>query len=424
MKSKPISEVKIENRQRREFNEDKIAELATSIRQKGLLHPIVLRDDEATLVAGERRLRAISLLGELDISITCDGQAIPQNHTPFITVSSLTEDDLVEAELEENILREDLTWKEEADAIARLHQLRKRQNEDQTYTATAQEIAGDEVNNNVKTKVRDSLIIQQHLDDPEVAKAKSSKEALKIINRKSQSELTKQLAEQFNIDDTPHIFHNGDFRDFSHLMETSSVDVILTDPPYGIGADNFGDQAGAAHEYEDSFEYFAKIMEAFANEASRVTKDKAHAYIFCDPRTFGHIFGLMQSRGWYVWPTPIIWNKGNGMLPRPDHGPRRTYEFIVYAIKGDKPVTAVYPDVISIPGLQNPRFGAEKPWELYENLLRRSVYPGNLVWDPFAGAGPIFPAANNLNVRAFATELSPDKYNTAKLRLKEKANDG
>lgn len=418
MQSKLISEIKVENRQRREFNEEKIAELATSIRQKGLLHPIVLRDDEATLVAGERRLRAIALLGELDIAITCNGQTLPQNHVPFTTISSLSEDDLVEAELEENILREDLTWKEEADAIARLHQLRKRQHEGQTYTETARELAGDTVNNNDKTKVRESLIIQQHLEDPEVAKAKSAKEALKIINKKNQNELTKQLAEQFNIDDTPHVFHLGDFRDYLHLIETSSVDVICTDPPYGIDADNFGDQAGNVHGYEDSPEYFNEIMQTFANEASRVTKDKAHAYIFCDPRNFHYIEDLFRSRGWDVWPTPIIWNKGNGMLPRPEHGPRRTYEYILYAIKGDRPVTAVYTDVITIAGLQNPRFGAEKPWELYENLLRRSVYPGNLVWDPFAGAGPIFEAANNCSVRVIATELSDEKYNTAKLRLK------
>ncbi len=105
------------------------------------------------------------------------------------------------------------------------------------------------------------------------------------------------------------------------------------------------------------------------------------------------------------------------MLPRPDHGPRRTYETIIYAIKGDRPVTAVYPDVISINGLQAPRYGAEKPVELYENLMHRSCRPGDLVWDAFAGTGPVFPAANKLSLRAVGTELSPDKYAFAKLRL-------
>jgi len=419
MKTKLSEEIKIENRQRRTFNEDRIAELATSIRQKGLLHPIVLQDDEVTLVAGERRLRAINMLGELDITIICDGQAIPQNHIPYVTLSSLSEYDIIEAELEENLLREDLSWQEEADAIARLHRLREEMYGKQTYADTAREIAGDAVNNSDNTKVRDSLLITQHMDDPEVAKAKSAKEAMKIIGKKGQAELTRQLAEQFNIEDTPHNFNCGDFRDFLHLIETSSVDVICTDPPYGIDADNFGDQAGAAHEYEDSEEYFKEIMTTFVNEASRVTKDLAHAYIFCDPRYFTYIQTLLEARGWSVWPTPLVWFKGNGMLPRPDHGPRRVYETILYAIKGDKPVLAVYGDVIDVPGLQSPHFGAEKPWELYENLLRRSVRPGDTIWDPFVGAGPVFPAANKLNTQVIGTELSVDKFNAAKLRLKE-----
>lgn len=53
---------------RREFDEDELAELATSIRENGLLQPIVVRpaegDEEAwELVAGERRWRAVTRLG-------------------------------------------------------------------------------------------------------------------------------------------------------------------------------------------------------------------------------------------------------------------------------------------------------------------------------------------------------------------------
>jgi len=107
------------------------------------------------------------------------------------------------------------------------------------------------------------------------------------------------------------------------------------------------------------------------------------------------------------------------MLPKPDFGPRRTYEFILFANKGDKPVTAVYGDVIGVPGLKQPRYGAEKPPALFEDLMRRSCRPGDRIWDAFVGAGPIFPAANRLSLQVVGTELSTEKYNFAKLRLAE-----
>ena len=176
MRTIKISDIKIENRQRRHFDEKALIALAESIQKKGLLHPVVLQDDEKTLVAGERRCRAVAMLAELFTSITHDGQTIPEGSIAYVTLRELSEDDLVEAELEENILRENLTWQEESDAIARLHELRVGQIPNQTYKDTATEIAGDKASSATQVKVRDSIIIRQYLDDPDVAKAKSAKE--------------------------------------------------------------------------------------------------------------------------------------------------------------------------------------------------------------------------------------------------------
>ena len=419
MKTIPIADIILTNRQRRLFDEKALTSLSKSIAKKGLLHAVVLQNDERTLVAGERRCRAVSSIYDLFGSITYDGNTIPEGSIPFVTLQQLSQEDLIEAELEENLLREDLTWQEEADAIAQLHELRVGQIPNQTFKDTATEIAGHEITGSAQTSVRNAVIIAEHLSDPDVAKAKSTKEAIKIITKKKQQALTNQLAEQFDISVTPHVLNCGDFRDFSHFIETGSVDCIVTDPPYGIDADKFGDQADATHGYADTPEYFKEILADFITEAGRVTRPSAHLYLFCDPRWVDHIQTSLAKSGWDVWPVPLIWNKGNGMLPRPDHGPRRTYETIIYAIKGDRPVTAVYPDVVTVAGLQKPRYGAEKPVELYENLIRRSCRPGDLVWDAFAGTGPVFPAANRLSVRAVGTELSPDKFAFAKLRLEE-----
>ena len=84
MKILPVDSIIIpENRIRRSFEERAIKELANSIAFKGLWHPIVLRNDGITLVAGERRLRAIS---SLDSFYLFDGCLVPKGHIPTTTL--------------------------------------------------------------------------------------------------------------------------------------------------------------------------------------------------------------------------------------------------------------------------------------------------------------------------------------------------
>lgn len=90
---------------RQHFDEQAIEELADSIRARGLLQPIIVRrekDGGYTLIAGERRLRAAERAG---VSLV-----------PAI----LSDDDLLEVALEENVQREDLSPLEEAEALSAL----------------------------------------------------------------------------------------------------------------------------------------------------------------------------------------------------------------------------------------------------------------------------------------------------------------
>lgn len=142
-----------------------------------------------------------------------------------------------------------------------------------------------------------------------------------------------------------------------------------------------------------------------------VAKAQAHAYVFCDIDMFHELKAMMQKAGWYVFRTPFINHKMNsGRVPLPDQGPRRQYEIILYAIKGKKQTTHIYPDVISTSADENFSHGAQKPVALYQNLLQRSVRPGDRVLDTFAGSGTIFEAANGFKCSATGTELNPEYY--------------
>jgi ParB family chromosome partitioning protein len=92
---------------RRHFAADELAELAESIRSQGIIQPLLVRADDVgyELVAGERRLRAASLAG-LD--------RVP------VLVKDVTDAEMLEISIVENIQRENLNPMEEAEAYHRL----------------------------------------------------------------------------------------------------------------------------------------------------------------------------------------------------------------------------------------------------------------------------------------------------------------
>ena len=92
---------------RKNFDEDALLELAESIKQFGLLQPILVqeRDDYYEIIAGERRWRAAKLAGLKEVPVI---------------IKHLTEQEIVEISLIENIQRENLNPIEEAQAYKRL----------------------------------------------------------------------------------------------------------------------------------------------------------------------------------------------------------------------------------------------------------------------------------------------------------------
>ena len=110
---KPDSVVKItmiepnRDQPRKNFDEDSLQELADSIKQFGLLQPILVqnRKDHYEIVAGERRWRAAKIAGLKEVPVI---------------IRDLTEQEIVEISLIENIQRENLNPIEEAKAFKRL----------------------------------------------------------------------------------------------------------------------------------------------------------------------------------------------------------------------------------------------------------------------------------------------------------------
>lgn len=425
MNQGPIEHLIIpDNRQRRKFNERKMEELMASIQSKGLMHPIVIRkesndiDDvvEHYLVAGERRLKAIVELHKKKVKIKCDGQVVRKDFFPFIRMEDLTALQIREAELEENVVREDLTVQEKAKAYADLHKLRVEQHGDYdpstkegwSKTDTASEISGGDAAKYDISKISKSLLIAEHLDDPEVAAARNETEALKAIKETKKAQKRKQLADKFDATMSPHSCILGDCFDIALPDE---YNIIIADPPYGIDIHKDTTFDGQKHDYDDSDAYFTDIiLQLLPKYCKQMTPEQAHIYIFCDIRRWRELFVAFELAGFEVWRRPLIWDKGSiGSYGGMDYGFRQTYEAILFANKGRRKMVKPGGEVFSIHQPSSLPHPAGKPVELYKEILSRSIYPGDRILDPFCGSGPVFGAASALMCVATGIEIN-DKY--------------
>jgi len=129
----PIEEIRPHRGQpRKTFSPDKLEELAASIREKGIIQPLVVRrkTDHYELIAGERRWRAAQKAGLREVPVV---------------IQDVSDDTALEMALIENIQREDLNAVEEAEAYHALQErfslsqeeLAKRVGKDRSTVANA-----------------------------------------------------------------------------------------------------------------------------------------------------------------------------------------------------------------------------------------------------------------------------------------------
>lgn len=405
------------HRIRRLFTEEGIEELKESILTRGLFSPILLQKDGHTLVAGERRFRAIQRLYNEGRTFLFDGNVVPPGHIPFVRVGEEDSIQLLEAELEENTKRHQLTWQEETAAVAAIHRLRVKENPDHTFSETSDFVQLANV-----AAVKDRVLLDEYLDDPEIFAAPSRKEALKILERKLEKAYNASVARKFDSAPSKNwAIQHGSLLDILPTLSVAEFDCIIADPPYGINAHSFVNQKAVPHAYSDTPAESDQIYAQIAFHGFRLSKKEAHLYFFCDINRFQHIVNIIKPYGWKIWPWPLIWYKGAniGILPWPDKGPRRTYEAILFAVKGDKRVKAVAPDVITVQHDSTTERGAHKPVALYAELIHRSCGAGEYILDPCCGTGPVFPAAISAKCRAFGIEIDEAACGQAIRRLED-----
>ncbi len=405
-------------RQRKELGE--IEKMMNSIETFGQLQPIVInRNNE--LIAGGRRLAACLMLG------------IKARVCYKDTIDPLL---MRELELEENLQRKALTPAEESFAIDELVQLKQEkygkptQGKEGGFTLTnAAEIVGKS-----KGNVIESLQIAEMCRlFPDLSKAKTKseiKKAYKGLQRVEENLSALKTFEETVKDE--HRFSLENINALEHMKEvkTDSIDLLFTDPPYGIdigdigmtiGGETGGEFSSTSITYDDSEENALNLYSTLAKESYRFCTSKAHVLLFLAPSHFHTISEIFKLSGWLVAPRPLIWIKGNsGQNNQPEMWFSSAYEMLLYA---RKPLSKLQmlgkPDWLQCDIVPHGKkvHQAEKPLPLLKELISRTTLPGMKLYDPFTGSGAILEAACEMKLIPSGCELAVESYATALNRM-------
>lgn len=405
-------------RWRREMGD--VRELAESIRNKGQIHPILL-DRDNNLVCGGRRLAA------------CITAGIPVKAAYTDQIDPLV---LRELELEENLRRKAFTPGEEVLAVQELHNLKVKQHGeagsgrvggwtlDQT-AALVGKTRGSVINDlNLAAAVNQFPELGKATKKNAIAKAMKGMERLQtsIAGIAKHEEAIKANVERYKI-------YQGDSIPYMKKLEDGSIDVLFTDPMYGIDADKTaigvggitGGTTSAGFKLDDSKDPAINFLEELAKESFRFCTTKAHGYIFVGPEFFTLVRSLFVSAGWLAYPKPIIWIKGtSGQCNAPHAWPSSCYEMAIYIRKQDsKLVKEGQPDWVECQIVHSTikTHPYEKPLALVRNLLERVCYPGQTLYDPCMGSGVSVEAGLEQKMFVVAGDISMEAYSQAITRV-------
>lgn len=406
-----IVEIQVGDRFRTAF--EGIEELAESIREFGLIEPIVC-DENNCLIAGERRLRAHQLLKLETIEVKY--------------MNELNDLQKREIELEENLHRKDFTWQEEVTAKAKLHGLKQKIHGSAVKghdskgwgigdTATA---LGES-----PAKVSIDIALARGLKAfPELLKEKGKYAAIKKLKHLQEKVLQDELAKRMKkvgILNSPNIYCGNCLEELDKL-EAESVDLVLTDPPYGIDIEDsqiFGREQSKDTRFADGeFETF-DLLDKVIPKLFRVLKQDRHIFLFCAIDKFSRVREMLIKHGFWAHHIPLIWDKGSGSYPSQSTTFVHSYEPFIHAMKGKRKLFGTPRDIFTVKRVPSDKkiHPTEKPTELLRTLIGLTTLAGEVVLDPFAGSGATIVSARETSRQGIGIEMDPVYHENIVKRL-------
>jgi site-specific DNA-methyltransferase (adenine-specific) len=188
-----------------------------------------------------------------------------------------------------------------------------------------------------------------------------------------------------------------------------SIDMILTDPPYGMAyRSNFRLERYAAIHNDTHTDFLPTLVD----QCYRVLKNNSVAYVFISFHKID-IFKQEFERKFKI-KNVLVWVKNNhGMGDLKGDYASKT-EFVLFLTKGKPKLRGSRPNnVLEFARTGNVLHPTQKPLGLCEFMLEKFSDRSDIVFDPFMGSGTTGVAACNLGRKFIGIELDAGYYGIA-----------
>jgi 16S rRNA G966 N2-methylase RsmD len=400
-----ISDIRFGTRFRKDFGD--LRPLIESIERHGLLHPIVVSEDNQ-LICGRRRIAAYIQLGKTEIEVN------------LVTIANSK---FAEAEADENVVRKNFSVEEIAE-IDKFYR-EKEEAEAKQRQRTGKEIPSG---NFPRGRAREKISERVGISDRQLEKIRTIKEAStegdftkevwkKVASGKVKVDKGYNQVKRFQRIKEAEIFANtslkslspseifdlqfGDMKTLGENIADNSIDLIFTDPPYNEASLSlYGDLARLANRVlmpgGNLIAYVGHYALFKINDLIQANSELVYHWQII----VRHSGSKSRIHARHIWPyyKPLLW-------------------YYKPTIEGKITIYQDVADVVESKAVSKDSHEWEQSTIEAEHMIKPLTVEGNIVLDPFMGSGTTGEAAINLNRRFIGIEVDKEHYSRTKQRL-------
>lgn len=241
---------------------------------------------------------------------------------------------------------------------------------------------------------------------------------------------------------------HGSWQALMSTMKPNSVDLILTDPPYGmsylsnIPGDRTWNKSGESEsrfetliEGDDKKAYAAIKWKRFFQQCERVLRPDSYCVLHCNVQFLGQKWEDIEKSG-LKYKGCIAWNKMFCIGGDLKGAAKRDWEPIIYLAKGKpklnplmvkrkgklqerKRISEIEDWAFSLKKSEKRGHPTQKPVALAEQFIQWMTQKGDTVLDPFAGSGTTLLASKLQGRSSLGFEIDEEYVKIADKRLQE-----
>jgi len=228
----------------------------------------------------------------------------------------------------------------------------------------------------------------------------------------------------------------GDCLDIMQSIESETVDLIATDPPYNLSKD-YGNDSDKRTRCE-----YIDFSRQWLTEAKRILKSTGTLYLFMGVRYISYIYEILEQElnllfnSWISWCYTQGIGKTKGFSPRHDDilmfTKTKDFKFNLDSVRvpqkyyrsannmrGANPGNVWEFSHIHYCQANRQNHPTQKPEALFERMILASTDKSDLVLDPFCGSGTVLRVCQQTERNGIGIEINEEYVQMIEARLKK-----